>query len=278
MRPGPLVAAALVVAALVIRRQRLSKQMRALGVVAAIALVTWGSGVVHPPNLETIAQDIGATLGAYTYAVVGLMALLETGAGIGLIAPGELAVVIGGVTAGQGHTNLIALIAIVWASALAGDLTSYFLGRRLGRNFLLKHGHLVKLTPARLGQVETFLGRHGGKTIIVGRFIGLIRALTPFVAGSSRMPARRFIPATFVAAGIWSAAFSVLGYVFWQSFDEAATIAKEGTLALVALIGAVVGAIIAYRTLHTRQGRERLRSRLPGQATRAAPSAAEERC
>jgi membrane protein DedA with SNARE-associated domain len=278
MRPGPLVAAALVGAALAMRWQRLPRQVGALGVAAAVVLAAWGSGVVHLPNLETVAQDIGATLGAYTYAVVGLMALLETGAGIGLIAPGELAVVIGGVTAGQGHTNLIVLIAIVWASALAGDLTSYFLGRRLGRNFLLRHGHLVKLTPERLGQVETFLARHGGKTIIVGRFIGLVRALAPFVAGSSRMPARRFIPATFLAAGIWSAAFSILGYVFWQSFDQAATIAKEGALALAAVVGAIVGLIVAYRTLRTRQGRERLRRRLPGRGRRAAPLAAEERC
>lgn len=278
MRPGPLVAAALVVAALAIRWQRLPRKVRALGAAATLLLAAWGSGAVHLPDLETIARDIGATLGPYTYVAVGLMALFETGAGIGLIAPGELAVVIGGVTAGQGHTDLIVLIAIVWASALAGDLTSYFLGRRLGRSFLLRHGHLVKLTPARLGQVETFLARHGGKTIIVGRFIGLVRALAPFVAGSSRMPARRFIPATFLAAGIWSAVFSVLGYVFWQSFDQAATIAKEGTLALVVLVGAIVGLIVAHRTRRSRQSGEGLRSRPPGRGGRTTPSAAEERC
>jgi undecaprenyl-diphosphatase len=246
--------------------------------VATLALLGWGSGLIHLPDLETIARDIGATLGAYTYAVVGLMALLETGAGIGLIAPGELAVVIGGITAGQGHTNLPVLIAIVWACALAGDLTSYVLGRRLGRNFLLRHGHLVKLTPARLGQVERFLARHGGKTIIVGRFIGLVRALAPFVAGSSRMPARRFIPATFLAAGIWSAAFSVLGYVFWESFDEAATIAREGTLALVALVAVILGLILAYRTLGTPEGRDQLRDRRRRRETRASGRAAEEQC
>jgi undecaprenyl-diphosphatase len=217
--------------------------------VGVAALAAWGAGVVHLPNLESIAQDLGATLGSYTYAVVGLMALLETGAGIGLVAPGELAVLVGGVTAGQGHTNLPLLIGVVWACAFTGDLISYFLGRRLGRAFLLRHGHLVSLTPARFGQVERFLARHGGKTIIVGRFIGLVRALAPFVAGSSRMPARRFIPATFVAAGIWSATFSVLGYVFWQSFDQAAAIAKGGTLALVVLVGAGVGVLVVHRLL-----------------------------
>jgi membrane protein DedA with SNARE-associated domain len=247
MKAGPLIAAALLCAVLAARWGRWPPRLRALAAVAATALGTWGSGLVHVPSLESIASDVGATLGPYTYAVVGLMALLETGAGIGLVAPGELAVVIGGVTAGQGHTNLVALIAIVWACALAGDLISYFLGRRLGRSFLLRHGHLVKLSPERLAQVETFLRSHGGKTIIVGRFIGLVRSVAPFVAGSSRMPARRFVPATFVASGLWSAAFSVLGYIFWQSFDEAAELARDGTLALVVVILAIVAVLLLRR-------------------------------
>jgi membrane protein DedA with SNARE-associated domain len=276
VRLGPLLTAAVLVAVLLLRWARVGVHVRVAGGVAVLALLAWGSGLIHLPNLETIASDVGATLGGYTYAVVGLMALLETGAGIGLIAPGELAVVIGGVTAGQGHTNLAALIATVWACAFAGDLTSYVLGRRLGRDFLLRHGHLIRLTPARLEGVETFLGRHGGKTIIVGRFIGLVRALAPFVAGSSWMPARRFIPATFIAAGIWSAAFSVLGYVFWESFDDAATIARDGTFMLVGLVAVTIGLIVAFRTLGTRDGRNQLRDRLRGRERRATGRTAEE--
>jgi undecaprenyl-diphosphatase len=217
---------------------------------------------VHLPDLETVARDIGGELGGYTYLVVGLLALLETGAGIGLIAPGELAVVIGGVTAGQGHIQLPALIAIVWACALTGDLISYGLGRRLGRAFLLTHGHLVRLSPERLARVERFLARHGGKTIIAGRFIGLVRAVAPFVAGSSHMPAKRFIPFTFIAAGLWSACFATLGFVFWESFDQAAAIAREGTFALIAVIATVTLGVIAYRTVR-RPAREGSRTWRP---------------
>jgi len=205
------------------------------------------TALIPMPDLEGIARDIGGQLGSYTYLVVGLLALLETGAGIGLIAPGELAVVIGGVTAGQGHIELPALIAIVWVCAFAGDLISYALGRRLGRAFLLTHGHHVRLTPERLAHVERFLARHGGKTIIAGRFVGLVRSVAPFVAGSSHMPAKRFIPATFVAAGLWSGTFATLGYVFWQSFDQAESIAKQGTFALVGVIAIVVLGVVAYR-------------------------------
>lgn len=262
MKPGPLILASLTAVALAFRWRQLPTQSRALAALAVIALAVWGSGVIHPPNLETVARDIGATLGAYTYAVVGLLAFLETGAGIGLIAPGELAVVIGGVTAGQGHTNLFWLIGIVWACAVAGDIASYALGRRLGRPFLLKYGAPLKLTPQRLEQVEGFLRRHGRKTIIVGRFIGVVRALAPFAAGSTNMPARRFVPAVFVAAGIWAAAFTTLGYVFWQSFDEASALAKRGTFALVALVVLVVLLVAAYGNLRDPERRRRLRARL----------------
>src|SRR6202000_2054255 len=142
----PLILAALATGVLAARWRRLPRSTRALVAMVAIAFAVWGSGVIPPPSLEALARDVGATLGSYTYALVGLLAFLETGAGIGLVAPGELAVVIGGVTAGQGHTELIALILIVWACALAGDLTSYVLGRRLGRDFLLRHGAAVRLT------------------------------------------------------------------------------------------------------------------------------------
>jgi undecaprenyl-diphosphatase len=220
-----------------------------------IALAAYGTGVVHLPNLEHASRQAGETLGPYTYLLVGVLAFLETGAGIGLIAPGELAVVIGGVTAGQGHTHIGLLIVLVWGCAFAGDTVSFLLGRRLGREFLVTHGPKVKLTHARIEQVERFFASHGGKTILVGRFIGLVRALAPFLAGASKMAPRRFIPYSFLAAGVWSATFSILGYVFWQSFDQAAAIAKQGTLALSALIGFLLAATWTYRTLRERQRR-----------------------
>ena len=257
MRPAALIAACVLIVALALGWKRLPGGVRGIGSAAVLGLLAWGSGAIQLPSMETIAREVGATLGPYTYAVVGLMAGLETGAGTGLIVPGELAVVVGGVTAGQGHTELPVLIAVVWACAFTGDLASYFLGRRLGRAFLLRRGHLVKITPARLARVERFLARHGGKTVIVGRFVGPVRALAPFVAGSSRMPARRFIPATFAAAGMWTAAFTVLGYLFWESFAQAAAIAKQGSLALAVLVAGVVGLIVAYRSLRSRERHER---------------------
>lgn len=186
MKAGPLIFAGLLALALVYRRRQLSDPARGLAMIAILALLTYGSGLVHPPSVETMIRDVTGTLGPYTYAVVGALAFLETGAGVGLVAPGELAVILGGVSAGQGEIELIPLVALVWACALAGDLTSFLLGRRLGREFLIRHGPKVGITPQRLEQVEKYFTAHGGKTIFIGRFVGLIRPLSPFIAGASK--------------------------------------------------------------------------------------------
>jgi undecaprenyl-diphosphatase len=273
MRPVPLVVAGLALAAITFRWARLSRRNRALGLLLVIALAAYGTDVVQLPNVEHASSQVGETLGSYTYLLVGVLAFLETGAAIGLVAPGELAVVIGGIAAGQGHIEIAWLILLVWGCAFAGDTASFLLGRRLGRDFLIKHGPKAKLTPERIEQVEGFFARHGGKTILIGRFIGLVRALAPFVAGASKMAPRRFIPYSLLAAGLWSAAFSILGYVFWRSFDQAAAIAKQGTLALGALIGLLLAAAWVYRTLRDRQSRKKLQTWLDRWASRRVRSA-----
>ncbi|HEY5428733.1 MAG TPA: DedA family protein [Solirubrobacteraceae bacterium] len=256
MKAGPLIFAGLLALAVVYRRRKLSGLARALAVIVILGLLVYGSGLVHPPNVETVIRDVTGTLGPYTYALVGVLAFLETGAGVGLVAPGELAVIFGGVSAGHGEIELIPLIAIVWACALAGDLTSFSLGRRLGREFLVGHGPKVGITPQRLEQVEKYFAAHGGKTIFIGRFVGLIRPLSPFIAGASKMSARRFIPLTTLAAGIWAATFCVLGYLFWQSLDQLIALTKQGTFALAAVIALAVAITVVYRRLRGRSRRD----------------------
>jgi membrane protein DedA with SNARE-associated domain len=128
---------------------------------------------------------------------------------------------------------------------------------------MVRHGSKFKLTAARIEQLEGFFARHGGKTILIGRFIGLLRVFAPFVAGASRMPGRRFFPYALLAAGAWSAAFSLLGFAFWQSFDEAVNLAKQGTLALTAVIALIAGALVLFRYLRTSGNRARDRDEAP---------------
>lgn len=255
MRVAPIVFAVVVCGGALWRWARLSWPLRVALAAVAIALSLYGAGVFHLPELETTVRHIGSTLGPYTYALVAVMAFLETGAFIGLLVPGETVVVVGGVVAGQGHANVFVLLGVTWLCALAGDLTGYGLGRRLGRRFLLVYGPRVHITEPRLQRVEEFLRRYGLATILIGRFVGLVRPVAPFLAGASRYSPTRFLAVAVVGTGLWSGAFVLLGFVFWQSFDEAISIAQHGTLALAIVVAVVAGVIVAYRRL--RHGRER---------------------
>jgi len=267
MRIGPLVVAALLLAGLIWRRQRMSTENKLLALAAIVALSVYGSGV-KLPDFEKLILDLGEALGSYTYILVGVMSFLEVGAFVGLIAPGEFTVIFGGVVAGQGRIDIIILIGITWACAVAGDSFSFFMGRRLGRGFLVKHGPKVKMTEERLEQVEGFFDRHGGKTILIGRFVGLVRAMAPFIAGASKMPFGRFFPVDVIAAGLWSTVFCLLGYIFWQSFSQVVDIAKQGAFALGTVITLVIGGIAAYRYLRVPENRVRAHAWLDEQAER----------
>jgi membrane protein DedA with SNARE-associated domain/membrane-associated phospholipid phosphatase len=245
-----LLGALAVAAFLLIRRKRLGRWTQAAGWIAVLGAGLIGVGAIELPNLEELMLDIGRALGPWTYVLVGLLAFLETGAFVGLVAPGETTVIVGGVIAGQGEISLSVLIAVVWTCAVAGDLASYTAGRRLGRAWLLRHGERLKITEARLRQVEEFFDRRGGITILVGRFIGFVRALAPFIAGTSRMPLRRFLPYDVLGAGAWAVTFSTLGYVFWHSFDRLTTYVSRGLFAfstVVVVVAALVGLVRVRR-------------------------------
>jgi membrane protein DedA with SNARE-associated domain len=208
------------------------------------------------PDIASLLADLAATLGGWTYLLVAGLAFLETGAFVGLIAPGETAVVLGGVVAAQGEISLVAILLTAWVASLAGDVASFALGRRLGRPFLYTHGPRMKLSPARIERVEGFYGRHGGKAILIGRFVGIIRAVSPFIAGASGLRMRAFLPYSIVGTAAWASAFTLAGYLFHRSFEQAAGLLSRGALVLAVL--AAVGVVTAHRS-----GRRRTRASHP---------------
>jgi membrane protein DedA with SNARE-associated domain/membrane-associated phospholipid phosphatase len=209
-------------------------------------------------DLQQALDDVSSTLGSWTYVLVGLGAFLETGAFVGLVLPGETVVILGGAVAGQGETSIVLTIGVVWLGALAGDSLSFVLGRRLGRGFLLRHGPKVRITHERFARVEEYFSRHGGKTIVIGRFIGLVRALAPFVAGSSGMRYTYYLPFGVLGTGLWAAAFALVGYFASQSLDAAARTAGRGTLLFGIAVAVIVAIVVAVRFLRQPENRRRL--------------------
>jgi membrane protein DedA with SNARE-associated domain len=230
-----------------------------IAIAIALAVVAVGyfflSRELGSIDLQSLLEDISETLGAWTYLLVGVFAFAETGAFVGLVVPGETVMLLGGAVAGQGAIDIYLLIAIAWFSAWLGDTFSFFLGRRLGRDFVLEHGPRVGISHERFEKVEDYFGRHGGKTIFIGRFVSLVRAFAPFIAGSSGMNYRGFVPYSILGTGLWATAHILVGYFFSRSIETAGKYAAKGAFLLATLIVVVAGTVFLIR--HFREAENR---------------------
>jgi undecaprenyl-diphosphatase len=189
-------------------------------------------------------------LGIWGFVIVFLVVLLECQAIIGLLFPGESMVLASGFMAAQGIFPLSDLILVVLLAAMLGDTISYELGRRLGRDWLLRRGKRFGITASRLDRVESFFPRHGGKAIFFSHFIHLGRALMPFLAGSSKVQYRRFFLYNAAGCLVWAALFAILGYLAGESWRIVHQwIGRVGlTLTLLPLLG-IAGIILVRRFL-----------------------------
>lgn len=209
------------------------------------------------PSVEHLIKNIAESLGSWAYLLVAVMAMAETAAFLGFIAPGEFTIILGGVLAGQGTLSIGLLIGIVWVSIMIGDSIGFALGRKLGRGFAQKHGPKVRLTEERLARVEDYFHRHGGKTVFFGRWIGFVRPLMPFTAGASDMPYRRFIPYDVLSAGLFGATFSLLGYIFYHSLGTITKIAGRGAFGIGIFVAVVAAGVFTFKRLRHAEDRKR---------------------
>ena len=134
--------------------------------------------------------------------------------------PGETIVVAGGMLASFGVLQLPQTMVVAVAGALTGDNVGYWLGRRLGRPWLerMLGKRRAGARSSILARVDDLFTRHGGKAVLIGRFIGFLRALAPFVAGASRMPYSRFVVCNAIGATCWGICFVLLGYFLGSSW------------------------------------------------------------
>lgn len=185
--------------------------------------------------------------GHWGYLVIFVGATLESAAFLGVIVPGESLVLVAGFLAAQGVFDLDVLIMVIAVGAALGDSLGYEMGRYLGRPALLHYGARFGLTETRIARADVFFTRHGGKAVFLGRFVGFARALVPFLAGSSKMPYRRFLPYNVMGGLLWSVAVTLLGYFLGASWQLAAGWIGKASAILGGILAFVLGLIWLWR-------------------------------
>jgi membrane protein DedA with SNARE-associated domain len=199
--------------------------------------------------------DLVVRLGHWSYLIIFAAASLECAAFVGLLIPGESLVLASGFLAHQGLLKVDAVMAATALGAVTGDNIGYYLGRRLGRDWLLRHGSRFGLRQKRLAQVEGFFQRQGPKAVFFGRFIGFARALVPFVAGASGMSYRKFAMYDALGAALWTVGFVTLGYVMGASWRAAEKwIGRTGFVVAGVIVLVVLIAWVRRRHSQPRSG------------------------
>lgn len=149
-------------------------------------------------------------LGAGLIAIGGTV-FAESGLLIGFFLPGDTLLFGAGILASQGTINLYHLLIVVIVAAILGDNVGYSIGRRTGkRMFTKKEGILFR--HEHIERAEKFYEAHGGKTIIMARFIPVVRTFAPMVAGIGKMPRRRFMFYNVIGGILWGGGVTLLGY------------------------------------------------------------------
>jgi membrane-associated protein len=174
------------------------------------------SNLTNPEAWKVALSNPGVTLAAFI--VLNLIVFTETGLLFGFFLPGDSLLVTAGVVASLVGWPVHWLIPTLWCAAILGDSCGYLIGKTAGprlfrkeKSFFFRKDYLLK--------AQEFYDQHGGKTIILAKFVPIIRTFAPVVAGAGRMPYRRFLAFSVVGALSWITSMVLLGYYLTTVLD-----------------------------------------------------------
>ncbi len=164
-------------------------------------------------HLDRHLAEIVRDYGTWTYGLLVLIIFCETGLVFTPFLPGDSLLFAAGALAGAGTLSQGLLFALLTAAAILGDNCNYWIGRYLGDRILnARTARLIK--KEHIERTHTFFERYGTKTIIIARFVPIVRTFTPFVAGLGRMTYRRFLPYDIAGGLLWVGSCTFAGYFF----------------------------------------------------------------
>ena len=181
-------------------------------------------------HIDRHLLDLSATYGVWIYAILFLIVFLETGVVVTPFLPGDSLLFATGALAAADVLDLRAVLVLLSAAAIIGDNMNYWIGRGVGPRVFTEDSRWLK--REYLLQTKRYYERHGGKTVVLARFMPIVRTFSPFVAGIGRMSYPRFL-AFDVGGGIfWVCGFGLLGYFF----GNAPIVKQNFGLVIVAVI------------------------------------------
>ena len=180
-------------------------------------------------------KHLGESVGAWLYVIAGGLAFAEAAILLGMVLPGETALLVAGYFCHEKVLSLPLMIIVAIVCAIVGDTVGFEFGRKFGPP--LRQSRLgVRVGEPRWDRVDRFLRRHGGKAVLFARLTALLRALVPSMAGMSGMRYRTFVLWNAAGGIIWGAGCVLLGYAFASALSRVEKYLTWGPLAVLAVL------------------------------------------
>ena len=193
-------------------------------------------------HLDTHLVSWSQTMGPWLYVLLFAIIFCETGLVVTPFLPGDSLLFAVGALCALGGLNIAIIIPLLLVAAILGDAANYFIGMTVGPKVFTSTTSKL-LNRAHLLRTQAFYDKYGGKTIIIARFIPIVRTFAPFVAGIGKMQYRRFLSFNVIGAVAWVALFIPAGYVF----GNLEVVKKSFHLVIFAIIGlSILPAVIEF--------------------------------
>ncbi len=167
----------------------------------------------------------------------------------GVPAPGETVLIAAAFFAGLGHLNIFLVFLVGFVGAVIGDNIGFAIGEYGGHPLVERFGRYVFLTPERIGKAEKFFNKHGGKVVVIARFVEGLRQANGIIAGLSEMKWLKFITFNAIGAALWVGLWSAVGYYGGNHIE--AFLRYQAYFSIAALVG-LLGYVV-FRVLKKRQ-------------------------
>lgn len=200
--------------------------------------------------MTELLRRIGDSVGVWLYVIAGGLAFAEASILVGMVLPGEAALLVAGYFCAQGPLSLPVMMVVAIVCAVAGDSVGYEFGRKFGPSLRRsKVGGWIG--EGRWEQVDGFLHRHGGKAVLLGRLTAILRALMPSMAGMSGLRYRTFLAWNAAGGIVWGGGCVLLGYLFANALAKIEKYLTWGPLAVFAVL------VVGYVALEVRKRHRR---------------------
>ena len=195
-------------------------------------------------HIDDHLVELVSTYGTETYLFLFLIIFVETGVVIMPFLPGDSLIFAGAALSANGSLNIFILFFVVFFAAVIGDTVNYHIGKAFGNKLINWNNKFIK--KEYIEKTSHFFERHGGKSIIIARFVPIIRTFAPFVAGIGKMHYLKFLSYNVIGAALWVLLFCIAGFFFGNiPFVKDNFSIVIIAIILISLLPAVIGAVKA---------------------------------